>query len=81
MFIGTRQRKTTRKGVKCLRRPSADQNGPRIKSGVTEEEGDMDPGSMVRGDELLKEPGFVWPFSVIPVVTITGPERVGDVVD
>ena len=41
----------------------------RIKSGVTEEEGDMDPGSMVRGDELLKNPGFVRPHSVIPDLT------------
>jgi hypothetical protein len=35
---------------------------------------DMDPGSMVRGDELLKEARFVRAFPVIPVVTITGPD-------
>jgi hypothetical protein len=45
MFIGTRRRKGCRKETKYLRPPSADQNGPRVKPGVTGEEGGMDPGS------------------------------------
>jgi hypothetical protein len=31
MFIGTRRRKGRRKETKCLRRPSADQHGPRVR--------------------------------------------------
>jgi hypothetical protein len=45
---------------------------PGSSPGVTEEEGNMDPGFVIpdlildRGDGLLKEPGFVRPHSVIP---------------
>jgi hypothetical protein len=44
MFIGTRRRKNIRKGIKYLRQPLADQNGPRVKPGVTREEGETDRG-------------------------------------
>jgi hypothetical protein len=51
MFSGTRRRKNFRKEPDYLRRPSADQHGPRVKPGVTGE-GETDPG--VTGTEGLR---------------------------
>jgi hypothetical protein len=76
MFIGTRRRKRCRKGAKCLRWPSADQNRPRVRHpGLDPGPGwrpaeeprirhpGLDPGP---GCRALNDPGFVRPHSVIP---------------
>jgi hypothetical protein len=61
MFIGTRRRKTPRKGQNI--------------SGHLQPI-DMDPGSIARGDELLRQPGFVRPHSVIPAEAEPAPDSI-----
>jgi hypothetical protein len=82
MFIGTSWRKTFRMGRNISGYLQPIKMDPGSSPGVTEEEGNMDPGSVIpdlirdRGDGLLKEPGFFRPHSVIPAEAEPAPDSI-----